>query len=218
MFTIKVLLVASLWSAACIGQAVVRDPPRNDHEEPVADIATSTSIVPGSVVVQNKLLIFDSVDGTGRSYSAEYDSSTSTVTAISGDGLIQKKLSPQEMTIISGKADQAVAAGAGALALVPVFMGVACYVNDQITKHSVIRACVAKGSTPVMENTGMCGFGASYRCERLPEPTVPRPAPTPVPGPSGSYSGIWVGDGSGGYRAVGASDYWSVWTYDDDWF
>lgn len=212
------LLAIAISGFTCIGHAAQREPPNRDHQEPLMDFPASTMVVPGSIVASNEYLVLESVDGTGKSYSAEYDPSTSTVTAISGGNLIQKKLSAEEMQIANAKAEQAVAAGAGSLALVPIFMGAICYINDQITKHSVIRACAGQGTTPVMEDTGMCGFGASYRCERLQDPPAPKPAPTPVPGPSGSYGGIWASDGRGGYYPIGASDYWSVWTYDDDWF
>lgn len=212
------LVAVVISGMACVGQAAERNPPNRDHEEPLADLAASSTVIPGSVAASSDYLVFESVDGTGKSYSAEYDPATSTVTAISGGNMIQKKLSSHEMQIANSKAEHAVGAGAGSLALIPIFMGAACYINDQITKHSVIRACAAQGSTPVMNDTGLCGFGASYRCERLPDPPVPKPAPTPVPGPSGSYGGIWGSDGNGGYYPIGASDYWSVWTYDDDWF
>lgn len=212
------LFAVVISGVACIGHAAERNPPNRDHEEPLADLPASSTVIPGSIVASSDYLVFESVDGTGKSYSAEYDSTTSTVTAISGGNMIQKRLSPHEMQIANGKAQHAVGVGAGSLALIPIFMGAACYINDQITKHSVIRACAAQGSTPVMDNTGLCGFGASYRCEKLPDPPVPKPAPTPVPGPSGSYGGIWGSDGNGGYYPIGASDYWSVWTYDDDWF
>lgn len=218
MITSRVLIATAISCISCICQAAERDPPNRDHQDPLSDLPASTTVIPESIVVHNNHLMFDSVDGTGRSYSAEFDPSTSIVTAISGGNMIQKKISPQELLIIENKAEQAVGLGAGSLALVPVFMGVACYVNDQVTKHSVIRACITQGSTPVMEDTGICGFGASYRCERLPEPPAPKPAPTPVPGPSGTYGGIWANDGAGGYYPIGASDYWSVWTYDSDWF
>lgn len=214
----RALLATLMASASCISYAAERNPPNRDQLEPLADAPASTSVIPGSIAIQGDTLIFDSVDGTGRSYTAQYDHSTSTVIAVSGDTMIQKKLSPRELTIANQKAEQAVAVGAGSMALIPIFMGTACYINDQITKHSMIRACVGEGATPVMENTGVCGFGASYRCEKLPTPPAPKPAPTPVPGPSGSYGGIWGSDGFGGYYPIGASDYWSVWTYDDDWF
>ncbi len=218
MITQRKLLAIAISGITCVGHAAERDPPNRNQEDPMMELPASTMVVPGSIVARNDYLVVESVDGAGKSYSVEYDPSTSTVTAISDGNMIQKKLTPKEMQIANGKAQQAVGVGAGSLALVPIFMGVVCYINDQITKHSLIRSCAVQGATPVMENTGFCGFNASYRCDRLPEPPAPKPAPTPVPGPSGSYGGIWASDGRGGYYPIGASDYWSVWTYDDDWF
>lgn len=193
------------------------DPPKKDFEEPGMGIRGSTSVVPNSGALVNGRLMFESVDSNGKVYSVEYDPSALRVVAVSGSNVIIKTFTPQELVVTESRASQAASVGLAPVVLVPMFMGVACYSNDQFTKHDAIRTCERAGGTVVMEDSGICGFGASYRCENVPPPSVPPPNPTPVPGPSSQYKGIWASDGSG-LRAVGASDYWSVWTYDDDWF
>lgn len=214
----SIVTVATLSVAAFLplsSGAKEADPPKKDFDEPSMAQISSTSVVPNTGAIINGRLMFESIDSSGKLYSVEYDPATSHVVAISGNNLISKTLTPQQLAIAETKANQAAAAGLAPVVMVPIFMGIACYTNDQFTKHDVIRHCERQGRSAVMDDTGICGFKAKYRCEDVDPPPVPEPAPTPVPGPSAAYKGIWLANGNGG---IGSSDYWSVWTYDDDWF
>jgi hypothetical protein len=213
----SIAAIATLFVAMFLplsSEAKEADPPKKDFDEPSMSIRSSSSVVPNTGAIINGRLMFESVDGSGKRYSVEYDPATSSVVAISGNNVISKTFTPQELAIAEGKANQAYGAGLAPVILVPLFMGIACYTNDQFTKHEAIRHCERQGRSVVMDDTGICGFSAKIRCENIDPPPVPTPAPTPVPGPSTAYQGIWLANGNG----VGASDYWSVWTYDDDWF
>lgn len=68
-----------------------------------------------------------------------------------------------------------------------------------------------------MEDSGMCGLKAKFRCEVADPPSIPPPGPGgPVPGPKAG--GLWA-EGQYGIRPIGVSaqDQFAVWTY-DDWF
>lgn len=217
-----VVLIAILLTALPIVPALAaeKDPPPKYYDEPVFEGVVSTTVVPGTVIYSGSNLIFDSIDSAGRTYTAEYNASTSTLVAVSGAGMIQRSFSAPEMLALQARGQAAggeIGVGVGSLALIPIVAGMMCYANDQIIKHRMISSCQDAGGTVVMENTGFCGFNASYRCENIPAPNVPAPVPTPVPGPSAGYSGIWKDSGST-YMPIGAADLWSVWTYDDDWF
>ena len=194
-----------------------------DHEGPQGPETyySTTQASPGSVAVSSdgSELVFTAVDAEGQTFTAHVNGTTHEITATSGSSLISNQLTPQQWQLASQKYSQAQTAGA-AIYIVPVVVGAGlCYINDNITKHRMIKHCERQGGTVVMEDSGFCGMGASYHCEHIPPPeprTPPGPTPGPVPGPGSN--GFWMSTGMGSLMGVTASTNLSVWTYDSDWF
>ncbi|WP_157489355.1 hypothetical protein [Lysobacter sp. Root916] len=217
-------LVMSIGLSYCTTALATNGPGDNwTHENPEGPeiYYSTTQAAPGSVSVSGDgtEMVFTAVDAEGQTFTAHVNGATREITATNGSSLISNQLTPQQWQLASQKYGQAQTAGA-AIYIVPVVVGAGlCYINDNITKHRMIKHCERQGGTVVMEDSGFCGMGASYHCEHIPPPeprTPPKPTPGPVPGPGSN--GFWMSDGMGSLIGVTASTNLSVWTYDSDWF
>lgn len=213
---LRTLLNGSVLALAFPVAAFATNPGDNwDHEGPIEDrYSASTVTVQGSTTVSSngRELVFQSVDSEGEPFSGYVNADTGEVTAVGQNIVIHNVLTPAQQSV----AQQRYAAAGPALVVVPILVGWGmCYINDQITKHRFIKACSDKGGTPVMEDSGICGFSASFRCDNIPPPPNPNPNPNPpTPGPGGDA--FWYDNGFV-LQPVHATSDFSVWTYDSDW-
>ncbi len=195
-----------------------------DQEGPIGpdDVQyATTEILPGSGVQYGNFYEVTSVDPVGQTFTARVNPVTREVIAISGDEIIYNQLTAEQWQIAESKHEQVRAMGLPAL---PVAIGIGagmCYLNDNINKRLMIRACEAEGGTPLVEFSGICGMGATYTCQRLPPPTptpTPTPTPSPTPTPGTGPTGLWYIGPNGGLWGATATTNLSVQTFDSDWF
>lgn len=179
---------------------------------------SSTVTLAQSVAINGNEMSFNAVDAAGAQFSGYVNANTGEVVATNGQYVISNTLTPQQQQIAAQNYQQAVAAGIPMIIVPAIIGGGLCYANDQITKHNFIKHCESRGGRVRVENSGFCGFSASYSCdEDLPKPPD-EPRPTPYPGPGPEDGAFWMSDGLFGLKPVGWTNDFSVWTYDSDFF
>lgn len=180
-----------------------------------APFQSSTMVVPGSLQMggNGTSVTYEAVDSAGNHYAVYFDGHTGDFLAASDSTVIRNQLTPEQLTIAQAK--YADARTEGWIIVLPIVIGAGlCYGNDQITKNQNRISCEEKDGTVVVENSGMCGFFANYRCD-VPEPRPPHPEPPDPPPPPGSIFGFHP---NGHLGLIDGSNPLSRNTFDSDWF